>query len=350
MVVIDGAQGEGGGQVLRSALTLSVLTGKPFYLQNVRSRRPKPGLMPQHLKAVDAAAAICAANVEGATPGSTSLVFEPGRIRSGRYRFDIGTAGSSSLVLQTIFFPLSFANAASDVSITGGTHVPWSPCFNFLELNWLKILESMGFRAQLKLDTAGFYPHGGGRIQATIRPCQELSPALFVYRGRLLRIIGISAVANLNRNIAERQKRQAIQRLLHVTPTIRIKIEQLHARSKGTFILLLAEFERSQCCYTALGALGKPAEQVADEAVDALLSFLATDGAIDQYLADQMLLPFCLAEGQSEFKTCKVTQHLITNANIIRAFLPSEIHISGALGDLGYVRILNNEAAQFRVK
>jgi len=349
MVEIDGAIGEGGGQVLRSALTLSILTRQPMRIVNIRLRRSQPGLMPQHLKAVDAAAAVSKAHVEGAHRGSTSLLFDPGEIRSGRYRFDIGTAGSTSLVLQTIFLPLSRASSASSVIITGGTHVPWAPCHHFLVWHWLEIMNEIGFSADIGLDQAGFYPQGGGRVNATMRPASRIHPLRMVERGKLTRIRGLSAVANLNTDIAERQKRRALLRLQPQFPNVRIKIEQLPSKYKGTVLLLMAEYESNngyaQCCFYSLGQLGKPAERVADEAVDAFLNFDSTGAAVDQYLADQLLLPLAFASGDSELLTSGITSHLLTNAEIIRAFLPSRIEIIGEAGQPGTVRIAPCQSA-----
>jgi RNA 3'-phosphate cyclase len=347
MIQIDGSIGEGGGQVLRTALSLATITCQPVTLKNIRKGRTKPGLMAQHLKAVDAAAAISHAGVEGAMLGSTQLRFEPGEIRSGRYRFEIGTAGSTLLVLQTIFIPLSLASSASSVIIYGGTHVPWSPSFHYADLLWLPTLRRMGFDGQIQLGLAGFYPQGGGRISAIIRPAAPLRPLNLTQRGTSLGVRGISAVANLPVNIAERQKRQAILRLeairnqLGLQPA-RIRTLRLPSQVKGTFLLLLAEFEKTACCYSGLGELHKPAERVADEAVDALIDFIESGGAIDQYLADQFLLPLSLVEGESQFYTCQVTSHLLTNAEIIRAFLPVEIDIQGKQGSPGLVRVHAN--------
>jgi RNA 3'-phosphate cyclase len=344
MVNIDGAIGEGGGQVLRSALTLSILTRQPTRIVNIRARRSQPGLMPQHLKAVDAAAAISKAHVEGAQRGSTSLLFEPGDIRSGRYKFDIGTAGSTSLVLQTIFLPLSRVSSASTVIITGGTHVPWAPCHHYLAWQWLEMMKRMGFSADVRLDQAGFYPQGGGRITATIRPASGLHPLRMVERGKLIHIYGLSATANLSTDIAERQKRRALRRLLPQFPNLRIKIEQLPSKYKGTVLMMIAEYESvngyAQCCFYSLGQLGKPAERVADEAVDAFLNFHSTGAAVDQYLADQLLLPLAFASGDSEIYTSQITPHLLTNAEIIRLYLPSKIDIIGETGQPGMIRIM----------
>ena len=339
LITIDGSQGEGGGQVLRSALTLSLITGKNLEITNIRARRSRPGLRPQHLKAVEAATAIGRASVEGGMLGSTSLVFEPGPILHGLYQFDIGTAGATSLVLQTILLPLSLANKPSKVMITGGTHVPMSPSFHYIDQQWLKFMRQIGFDAQLDLLQAGFYPQGGGRIAAEIHPCGAIKSMQLMERGALTQIRGISAIANLNRKIAERQRNQVLRRLGDRFRLNDIRIVQLPSPSKGTMLLLMAEFEHSQCCYFALGEVGKPAERVADEAVDALLAFLVTGAAIDQYLADQLLLPLAFADDTSTLHTSKVTNHLLTNAQVLRAFLPVNIEISGEIDQPGTVRI-----------
>lgn len=343
MLLIDGSQGEGGGQVLRTSLALSVICQQPIRITNIRANRSKPGLKAQHLKAVDAAAAISKAEVVGAALHSGEISFHPKEIRSGRYRLEIGTAGSTSLVLQTILVPLSLASSASTVSVSGGTHVPWSPCFHYLDVQWLPWLREMGFTASLALDRAGFYPQGGGRITASIRPVQNIRPLNLRNRGDLLRIRGLSAVANLPISIAERQKRQALLRLLKTTwsgqPDLSIKLLTLNSHVKGTFLFLSAEFENGRACFTSLGELGKPAERVADQAVDDLLQFLSSDASIDQYLADQLLLPLSLAKSASVYHTACVTRHLLTNADIIQQFLPVRIQVEGELNQPGWVTI-----------
>ncbi len=336
---IDGSQGEGGGQILRTALTLSLITGKPFHVSNLRARRPRPGLLAQHLKAVEAAAAIASAKTVGAALSSRSLLFEPGRIQPGRYQFEIGTAGSTSLVLQAIVLALSFAGEPSTVVVTGGTHVPWSPCFHYLELQWLPYLRLIGFDLDLEMELAGFYPRGGGRVRSAVRPKKRLSPLRLVERGPLKRIRGISAVANLPASIAERQANRALERLAGCSGAIRIETAQMPSQFKGTMLLLVAECENSQGCYFALGALGKPAERVADEAADQLIEFLSTGAAIDPFLADQLVLPLALARGASELRTAKITGHILTNAAIVRKFLPVEIEIIGRPGEPGAIRI-----------
>jgi RNA 3'-terminal phosphate cyclase (ATP) len=339
MIIIDGSQGEGGGQVLRTSLALSLMTGKDLEIYNVRANRSKPGLRPQHLKAVEAAASVGKAEITGAYLGSDELVFQPTGLFPGRFRFDIGTAGSTSLVLQTIFLPLSQGKSISSLTITGGTHVPWSPSFHYLEQHWLQFMQQVGCQGRLSLEAAGFYPKGAGEIKAIVKPAIQIRSLNITKRGDLKMIRGLSAVANLDRRIAERQRNQVLKRMGDRYPLSDIRLRRLPARYKGTMLLLLAEFEHSQACYFSLGELGKPAESVADETIDAMEFFLNTNGAVDQYLADQLLLPLAFASDPSRLSTSKVTKHLVTNAAIIKAFLPVRIDIEGALEQPGIVSI-----------
>ncbi len=340
MIEIDGAQGEGGGQILRSALTLALMTDRHFRILNIRARRSKPGLRPQHLASVNAAASVGQAQVEGARLGSQEIEFQPSSIHPGSYRFEIPTAGSTSLVLQTVFLPLSTADSPSEIEIIGGTHVPWSPCFHYLEANWLPAMRLQGFRADLALEKAGFYPQGGGRIRALIQPLKKrIAPLRRLQRGDLQRIRGLSTVSNLPESIAQRQRKRAVERLADLGCPVEIDVQTLPSPGKGSLLLLHVEFEVGQACYFGLGARGKPAERVADEAVDALHAFLGGEGVADEYLADQLLLPLAFADGDSEFRTSKITQHLLTNAEVIRAFGAAEIDIRGELDQSGVVEI-----------
>ena len=213
LVHIDGSRGEGGGQILRTSLSLSCITGRPIEICNIRAKRSKPGLRPQHLQCVKAAASICPGRLQGAEVGATRIVFEPGPIRPGEYRFDIGTAGATSLVFHTIVYPLSFAEAQSKVVITGGTHNPMSPCYHYMALAWAPLLNDLGFDIALDMTAAGFYPKGGGEISATVAPVDALRPLRVRDRGRLSAIGGISGVANLKLSIAQRQAKRANTRL-----------------------------------------------------------------------------------------------------------------------------------------
>lgn len=336
---LDGSYGEGGGQILRSALALSLLTGRAVEIVNIRAGRPNPGLQAQHLKAVEAAATISGSRVEGAARGSRRLVFFPQPTRPGEYRFDIGTAGATSLVLQTVVYPLALAGGVSTVTITGGTHVPWAPCWHYLEMQWARMLRRIGFSLELELRRAGFYPRGGGEIRAHIDPAASLQPLQLIERGALQSITGVSGVGQLRRDIALRQARRAQELLQTAGAPVHIEILELPAASPGSFLLLLARFERTQLCSSSLGAPGKPAEKVAEEAATALLAMLAGTATVDEHLADQLLLPLALASHSSSFRTPRITAHLLTNAWVIEQFLPCRITVEKAADGTGDVRI-----------
>jgi RNA 3'-terminal phosphate cyclase (ATP) len=326
--------GEGGGQVLRSALSLSLLTGQSFRLSRIRAKRDRPGLRPQHLAAVQAAVRVSGAEVRGDRVGSEEIEFAPGLVRPGDYFFAIGTAGATSLVLQTLLLPLALAPNTSSVTIRGGTHVPWSPCFHYLDWQWRPLLAHIDVPFDLTMTMAGFYPRGGGELQAQIPGDARPRPLELTGRGPLRSIRGFSAVGNLPREIAERQRRQALRRLHRILPDTepQVVVEEFPATSRGTVLLLRAEYDLGQACCFALGARGKRAERVADEAVDALAAFLRSDGAVDPWQADQLLLPLAMADGPSELRTSEVTEHLLTNTEVIRLFLPVEIGVDGPLG------------------
>lgn len=340
MIKIDGAAGEGGGQVLRTALTLSLLTGQPFEISNIRGRRQRPGLMAQHLKCVEAAMMVGHGQATGNKIGSMRLLFQPGTITAGEFHIDIGTAGSTSLVLQTIYLPLARQPQPSTVTITGGTHVEWSPTFHFLSLHWAKFMSDLGLPLNLHLERAGFYPQGDGKMRAEIMPARKLQSLQLIQPGALKRITGISAVANLDLTIAELQRSQALKRLERSGLDAQIAIEKLPSRFKNTMMLLLAEFEQTQACFTALGAIGKRAERVADEAVEELLVFLHSTACVDKYLADQLILPLSLVPAASTYSTSAVTNHQLTSAEVIKQFLKVDIQISGELNGPGRVTII----------
>jgi RNA 3'-terminal phosphate cyclase (ATP) len=339
MIEIDGMTGEGGGQVLRSSLSLSLLTGQPVHLTRIRAGRDRPGLGYQHRMAVQAAGRISAAGIEGDRIGSQELYFSPAAVIPGSYHFDIGTAGATSLVLQTVLLPLALAAGGSRLSVTGGTHVPWSPCFHYLDWHWRPLLARLGVRFELEMALAGFYPQGGGEVHAVLPGGARLRGIALGTRGRLLRVHGLSAFANLAPEIGERQRSRVLRQLRELDCDIDIALASLPARSRGTVLILLAVFEHGQACFFSLGARGKRAERVADEAAADLRQFLATDGAVDRWLADQLLLPLACAGQSSVVRTSAVTTHLLTNAAVIRQFLPVAISVSGALGQPATIHV-----------
>jgi RNA 3'-terminal phosphate cyclase (ATP) len=340
MIELDGSLGEGGGQILRTSLALAVVTGKPFRLYNIRAGRPKPGLQPQHLMSVRAAAAIGKAEVRGAALGSRELTFKPGAVQSGSYNFAIGTAGATGLVLHTVYLPLAlYGTGASELTLQGGTHVTTSPCFHFLDVTWRAYLEAIGLRVRLKLVRPGFYPRGGGLVEVQIQPTPRLRGLRLLERKPITKVTGISAVASLPDEIGRRQARRTVNRLRCTSLPVDIR-QETWTNGPGTVLALQLDTAPAPTLFFGLGTKGKPAERVADEAVDQLLDYLhAAPAAVDSHSADQIVLPLALAEGPSEFSVAAVTQHLLTNIDVIRRFVAREITCSGEEGSPGMVRI-----------
>lgn len=331
-VELDGSRGEGGGQILRTALTLSMLTGRPFRMKRIRANREKPGLRPQHLAAVEAAAELSGARASGAYVGSSKLEFEPGAYEARDLEIDIGTAGATSLVLQTLHLAIAMkATGPVRLSVRGGTFNLKAPSFPFLDRTWRRYQELAGLPVALSMPEAGFYPRGGGRLEAWIEPGRPM-PLRIGERGPVARISGVSGVGRLPLGIAERMKNQALERLgecgLGDVP-VEIEVVEWPAASTGAAIALVAESLGGvpPATFVGLGERGKPAERVADEAVDELIGYVAGRGAVDEHSADQLVMPMCLAEGPSEYTVATVTEHLRTNVETIGAFLGREIRI-----------------------
>ncbi len=323
MIRIDGSTGEGGGQILRTALSLSLCTGQAFRIERIRARRRRPGLQPQHLAAVQAAAAIGQARVQGAEAGSGTLEFAPGPVRPGNYRFDIGTAGSTTLVLQTVLPPLMLAAAPSRVAIEGGTHNPMAPPFEFLQHAWRPLIERMGPRLALQLERPGFYPAGGGLITAAIEPVARLAPLQLDERGPVHALQAEILLCHLPRHIAERE-RSILQRAFDIPETqIRIRIDDT-APGPGNAVSLFVASEHVTEVFTAIGRRGLPAEKVAGQVVTAAREYLSADVPVGRHLADQLLLPLALA-GEGRFATLPPSRHTTTNITIIRQFLDIDI-------------------------
>lgn len=342
MITIDGSYGEGGGQVLRTSLSLSALLGETVRIENIRARRPKPGLQAQHLTGVLAIAQICNAEVRGAELGSQTLTFAPqSPPLAGDYTFDVaearkgGSAGATSLVFQTLLLPLAFADGDSRLTLRGGTHVAWSPPFHYLKHVYLPTLARMGIEATVEINRWGWYPMGGGEISAKVKgkgtEDRGLSPITLVERGELKRLWGISALSNLPAHIGQRQKRQAEKRLRERGFTPEIEIVDAPSPGQGTVVFLVAEFEKVVAGFTSYGALGKRAEDVAEEACQEFIRYYESGQALDKHLADQLILPMSLAEGQSSFTTCEITQHLLTNAEVVQQFMRVKAEITRSL-------------------
>ncbi|KAA8740752.1 RNA 3'-terminal phosphate cyclase [Pseudomonas koreensis] len=325
VIELDGAIG--GGQVLRSALSLSMVTGQAFRIKQIRARRSRPGLLRQHLTAVMAAAEVCGARIAGAELGSQALFFEPGAIRSGDYRFAIGTAGSCTLVLQTLLPALLQAPGTSRVRISGGTHNPLAPPVDFLTRSWLPLMRRMGAGIELDLLRHGFVPAGGGEIGVTVQPSQ-LTPLDLCERGALLSQQALALTAGLAPSVAERELNQVAKRLRWAAETLH-PITLDPARGPGNVLLLEYVFEQVTEVFSAFGQVLLRAEKVADSAINQATDWLRSDAAVAEHLADQLLLPMALAGGGS-FTTPRMTEHLHSNIAVIERFLPVTIECSEA--------------------
>ncbi len=316
MIEIDGSFGEGGGQILRTALSLSACLTTPFKIKNIRKNRKKPGLMPQHLAGVRAMAAICEAHVEGASMGSIDLVFQPAKPKPGTYRFDIGTAGATSLLLQTLLPPLIVAGAPSTLVLTGGTHVPMSPPFDYIYDVFIPALKKLGVTIGASIESYGFYPKGGGKILVQISPEHALNQSRnidFTDPPKLRSIRGVSGVGNLPLSIAERQKTAAEHALASVG--LAVSIETISVASSGQAPSSSSSRKADSCLagFSSIGERGKRAEKVGGEAASALLEYGAAHACLDPHLGDQIALYLAMVPGTSPFTTSRITQHLLTN-------------------------------------
>ncbi len=335
MVEVDGSFGEGGGQILRTSLSLSCLLRKPFRIYNIRKGRSRPGLMPAHITAVRAAAEVSNAEVKGASKGSLDLVFRPGRIRSGDFRFDIGTAGSTSLVLQSLLPPLVFSEGASTIAIRGGTHVPFCPTFDYISGVFIPLMRRIGVSLTAEIQSYGFYPKGGGRIFVSVEPCRHVEPIDLTRRGELRALEGVSAVGGLPLSIALRQRESMLESLGGYHPEIETK--EVDALGQGTYVFLKAHYESAICGFSSLGARGKRAEKVGEEAAAAFLEHHHSGASLDPHMADQIALYLALADGESCYTTSAITGHLSTNLHVISKFMeveslvraPREVSIRG---------------------
>lgn len=316
---IDGSAGEGGGQVLRSSLTLSMATGIPFRIDGIRAGRKKPGLMRQHLTAVQSAARLSSAEVVGAELGATSVEFRPRGVTPGTYEFSVGTAGSTSLVLQTLLVPLCLADGPSRLTLRGGTHNPWAPPFDYLAKCFRPIARRLGLRFQLELVRYGFFPAGGGEIRVSVEPADDLRPLRLTERGAPGRHSGQILLANLSERIGE-SERKTLARRMGWDPE-RIAIETVEGSAgPGNLMNVTLDYANVTEIVTAFGERGLPAKRVATDVSDQARQFLGSQAAVGVHLADQLMLPLALCKG-GEYTTLRPSRHARTNAEIINLFL-----------------------------
>jgi RNA 3'-terminal phosphate cyclase (ATP) len=401
MIHIDGSHGEGGGQILRTALSLSAITGRSICIERIRAGRRQPGLRPQHVTAARATAAICGAELKGDAVGSQTLVFKPQHApRAGRYLFDVreaakgGSAGSVTLIFQTLLLPLAMAEGDSQLVLRGGTHVAWSPPFHYLQSVYLPAIAPLGIETEVELMRWGFYPQGGGEMKVVVRGREQakeenegkggeegnkgkkesdgiegsegtafessssnfqppipsiqypISTFQLVQRGELKRIWGVSATSKLPEHIRKRMRQRALERMRPAG--VRAEIELLDAPSPGpgAGVFLFAEYEGAggetvTAGFSGFGRRGKRAEAVADEATKVFLAYHRSGAPVDRHLADQLILPLALAGCAATFRTSEITRHLLTNVWVVGQFLDVDVRVEGETGQVGSCQILS---------
>ncbi len=329
MIIIDGSQGEGGGQILRSSVALSLVTAQPVKIQNIRAGRKVPGLRRQHLTAVRAAQQISNSTVSGDEVGSTELQFHPGATQAGDYQFDVGTAGSTSLVLQTVLPALLTLPERSTVTLRGGTHNPFAPPFDFLDRAYFPLLNRMGPNVTAELRRPGFYPAGGGEVVYTVNPSEKLCGFDLRERGKLIGRRVRALVANLPRHIGERECQLIAQKTNWKKSDFEVE-ELTNSKGPGNVLLIELRHEQVNEVCTGFGQQGVPAERVAARTLRAARNYLDAGVPVGEYLADQLLLPLGIAAAAGEggaFRTLEPSQHTRTHIEVLKSFLPVTVEV-----------------------
>jgi RNA 3'-terminal phosphate cyclase (ATP) len=318
MITIDGSQGEGGGQILRSALALSLVTGQSFRIDNIRAGRRKPGLLRQHLTGVEAATRIGNATVDGAVLGSQELTFKPGKVVPGDYHFSVGTAGSATLVLQTILPALIIGSVQSNLLLEGGTHNPHAPPFDFLAGAFLPLINRLGPNIAATLERAGFYPAGGGKFSVVIKPALRLQPFELLHRGEARVRSARAVIAKLPRDVADRELAVVAEKL--GWPGQSLQVQEISSAGPGNVLIFEIGSENVCEVFTGFGERGVRAETVAAKATDEVRQYLASSAPVGEHLADQLLVPLALAGG-GVFRATHASRHTRTNIEVISRFL-----------------------------
>lgn len=346
MIHIDASQGEGGGQVLRSSLAMSIITTRPIDLTGIRAGRRNPGLAPQHLAGVRAAAHICGAEVEGDALGSQELIFRPaGPARPGDYTFDIqalagqGSAGALTLLLQTLLLPLALADGPSRLTLRGGTHAAWSPPVHYVFWVLLPMLRRIGVSAAIELSTYGLYPKGGGEARVTIDGSADLRGAMLTDRGEFVGLEGLAVASNLPSHIPQRISGRANNLLREAGLPPRVEPLRVSGPSEGAGVFIALAYEHVMAGFTGLGRPGKPSDEVAEEAVQPLIQYHRQTAALDPHLPDQLLPALMLAAGPSLLSTVEITRHTLTNITIVQHFVERRVDVQGLEGQPGFIRV-----------
>lgn len=351
-VAVDGAFGEGGGQIIRTSVSLAALTGRPVEIANVRARRSRPGLQAQHLTAVRAAAALCDAELHGADLGSQFLRFVPGPLSpDNQFRFDVAearggaSAGATGLVAQTLLVPMAtLPSGQATAAILGGTHVPMAPPADYIEAVYLPLLQRMGLDASFRYDRAGFYPRGGGSIAIEIAGGRLQQAIDCTERGRLKNLRAFIVTSQLPDHVAARGEETVLKALKGYGVPIATEIRSLPSHGPGAAVVIVAECENGRGGWTGLGERGKPMERVAEEAVRDFQRWFASGAGVDMHLADQLALPCALIPQESRWTTPEITDHLRTVLFVAAQFLPIDYALEAQEDGSGLVRVHGAEA------
>lgn len=338
MITIDGSEGEGGGQVLRNACALSLITGEPFTIEKIRAGRDQPGLMRQHLTAIEAACAVGGADCEGLQLGSNRIVFRPGSVIPGDYHFAVGTAGSTALVLQTVLVPLALTDKPSHLVIEGGTHASMAPSFDFIAKCFLPVFERMGPRVSARIKRHGFFPRGGGRIEIDIEPA-SLRRIECIDRGALQERSGMVVFASLGEGKIPQRIRKAALKALPEWQEEMVAIRDLPAdQGPGIAVMLNAAYEHVTEVVSGFGKLGLSAERIGNTASKRMAGYEGSGAFAGPYLQDQLLMPMAVAGGGS-FTSVKISQHTRTAADIVTKFTGRKAQFEDAGGNGNLVQI-----------
>lgn len=335
MIEIDGSQGEGGGQIVRSSLSLSAITGKPFRISNIRASRKKPGLKNQHVLAVSALKRICNACVDGDSLGSSSLTFEPNPVCGGTFSFRVGTAGSTSLVAQTLIPVLLFADQPSTVVLEGGTHNPMAPTFDFIQRSYLPQLEKFGPIVKAQVHRPGFYPAGGGKIELNITPSSQFAGHNLLERGEEQSKKVVAMVSRLPMDIGRREV-DTILRKSQWRKSCGQVISVENPRGPGNVVLIEITYENVTAIFTGFGQQGVKAERIAAAVYRDAKKFIKSGAPVEEYLADQLMLPMGLAASQghsNRFRTSELSGHSKTHLEILKRFLDIETEVATDVDD-----------------
>lgn len=320
MIEIDGSHGEGGGQILRTSIALSAVTGEEVRVRNIRANRPNPGLAPSHVTSIDAVARLCDGEVDNLYAGSKDIVFKPGQLTGGRFEFDVGTAGSISLVLQSCLVPAALSKARVTMHVTGGTDVRWSPPIDFMRLVHLPLLNLFGPSCDLEVMSRGFYPEGGGEVEMDVSPVGELAAVDLQSRGNVLRIEGMAFAQNLPEHVVTRTKHSALKELIDFEQ-VRVDSDVRKGRSTGAGMVLCAVCENTFLGSSALGEKGVRAEELGETCAHDLIETIDSGATVDEHMLDQILPYMALSKGRSRVLTEEMTGHAETNMSVVEAFL-----------------------------